>query len=110
MVFYTARADTRDGGYDRHPYGWILWCLAEHYRFTRDDQWLDRAYPGMVAAADWIIRQSARDGAAKRIGTRAPAARTAGRYWRLVDMDIDQLLHVAGFGFRGVGAGADKKS
>ena len=25
-------------------------------------------------------------------------------------MDIDQLLHVAGFGFRGVGAGADRKN
>jgi len=24
------------GGYNQH-HGWILWCLAEHYRFTRDE-------------------------------------------------------------------------
>lgn len=48
-----------DGGYNQH-HGWILWCLAEHFRFTRDERWLDRASPGIVAAADWIIRESAR--------------------------------------------------
>jgi len=29
------------GGYNQH-HGWILWNLAEHYRFTRDDAWLRR--------------------------------------------------------------------
>ena len=47
------------GGYNQH-HGWILWCLAEHYRFTRDAAWLGRAAPGLVAGADWIIRESAR--------------------------------------------------
>jgi hypothetical protein len=47
------------GGYNQH-HGWILWCLAEHFRFTRDAAWLGRAAPGLVAGADWIIRESAR--------------------------------------------------
>jgi hypothetical protein len=48
-----------DGGYNQH-HGWILWCLAEHYRFTRDEKWLRHAEQGIVAACDWIIRESAR--------------------------------------------------
>jgi len=47
------------GGYNQH-HGWILWCLAEHYRFTRDEAWLRHATPGILAGADWIIRESAR--------------------------------------------------
>jgi hypothetical protein len=47
------------GGYNQH-HGWILWTLSEHYRFTRDDAWLRRVAPGIVAGADWIIRESAR--------------------------------------------------
>lgn len=44
------------GGYNQH-HGWILWALAEHYRFTRDRAYLLRAAPGILAAADWIIRE-----------------------------------------------------
>ena len=47
------------GGYNQH-HGWILWTLAEHYRFTRDDAWLRRAAPGIISGADWIIRETAR--------------------------------------------------
>jgi len=47
------------GGYNQH-HGWILWTLAEHYRFTRDDAWLRRVTPNIVAAADWIIHQTSR--------------------------------------------------
>ena len=47
------------GGYNQDQ-GWILWTLAEHYRFTRSDAWLRRAAPGIVAGADWIIRETAR--------------------------------------------------
>ncbi len=48
-----------DGGYNQH-HGWILWCLVEHFRFTRDEAWLRRAIPGMLAAANWIIRETKR--------------------------------------------------
>lgn len=47
------------GGYNQH-HGWILWMMGEHYRFTRDRDWLQRAAPGIVKACDWIIRESAR--------------------------------------------------
>ena len=57
-VLYGA-AGYESGGYNQH-HGWILWTLAEHYRFTRDDAWLRRAAPGIVAGADWIIRETAR--------------------------------------------------
>ena len=47
------------GGYNQH-HGWILWMLAEHYRFTRDQDWLRRAAPGVLAGADWVIRETKR--------------------------------------------------
>ncbi len=47
------------GGYNQH-HGWILWCLGEHDRFTRDAVWLRRSAPGLVAGADWILRETAR--------------------------------------------------
>jgi hypothetical protein len=46
-------------GYNQH-HGWILWTLVEHYRFTRDDAWLRRVAPNILAAANWIIRETAR--------------------------------------------------
>ena len=47
------------GGYNQH-HGWILWMLGEHYRFTRDEAWLRRAAPGIVAGADWVINETKR--------------------------------------------------
>jgi hypothetical protein len=53
-------AGYESGGYNQH-HGWILWTLAEHYRFTRDEAWLRQASPGIRAGADWIIRETARN-------------------------------------------------
>jgi hypothetical protein len=47
------------GGYNQH-HGWILWMLGEHYRFTRDEAWLRGAAPGILAGADWIIKETKR--------------------------------------------------
>jgi len=47
------------GGYNQH-HGWILWNMAEHFRFTRDTNWLNGAAPGVIAGANWIIRQAER--------------------------------------------------
>lgn len=44
------------GGYNQH-HGWILWCLIEHFRFTRDDAWLASVADKVLAASDWIIRE-----------------------------------------------------
>jgi lysophospholipase L1-like esterase len=57
-VLYGA-AGYESGGYNQH-HGWILWTLVEHYRFTRDETWLRHTVPGIVAGADWIIRETAR--------------------------------------------------
>ena len=47
-------------GYNQH-HGWVLWCLVEHYRFTRDDAWLQSVADNVLAAAEWIIRERDRD-------------------------------------------------
>ncbi|MCC7377028.1 MAG: hypothetical protein IT581_20375 [Verrucomicrobiales bacterium] len=47
------------GGYNQH-HGWILWMLGEHFRFTRDQAWLEHAAPGIVRGADWILGEVAR--------------------------------------------------
>ena len=65
-VLYGA-AGYEAGGYNQH-HGWILWTLAEHYRFTRDNAWLRRAAPGIVAGADWIIRETARTADRRDLG------------------------------------------
>jgi lysophospholipase L1-like esterase len=57
-VLYGA-AGYESGGYNQH-HGWILWTLVEHYRFTHDENWLRHASRGIVAGADWIIRETAR--------------------------------------------------
>lgn len=54
-VFYGS-GGYEEAGYNRN-HGWILWCLAEHYRFTRDRAWLERVAPALVKACDWIIRE-----------------------------------------------------
>jgi len=50
------------GGYEHGQYyvqhhGWVLWCLAQHYLYTRDVDWLHRAAPGIVKGCDWIARE-----------------------------------------------------
>jgi hypothetical protein len=47
------------GGYNQH-HGWIMWSLAQHYRYTRDKAWLQHAAPGMVKSADWVISETRR--------------------------------------------------
>ena len=44
------------GGYNQH-HGWVLWGMAEHYRFTGDREWLLAVAPGLVAGCDWVIRE-----------------------------------------------------
>lgn len=44
------------GGYNQH-HGWVLWCMGEHYWYTRDKEWLERAAPKIIKGCDWIIRE-----------------------------------------------------
>lgn len=47
------------GGYNQH-HGWTLWCLVEHYRFTRDEAWLKKNASHILSASEWIIRERQR--------------------------------------------------
>lgn len=38
-------------------HGFVLWMLAEHYKFTRDREWANRVAPNLVAACDFITRE-----------------------------------------------------
>jgi hypothetical protein len=57
-VFYGA-GGYEDGGYNQH-HGFVLWCLGEHYWYTRDAEWLKRAAPKIVKGCDWIINERQR--------------------------------------------------
>jgi hypothetical protein len=47
------------GGYNQH-HGWILWAMAEHYRYTGDRAWLQRNADKLIKACRWITRERAR--------------------------------------------------
>jgi len=57
-VFYGA-GGYEAGGYNQH-HGWVLWCLGEHYWYTRDATWLQRAAPKIVKGCDWISSERRR--------------------------------------------------
>jgi len=56
--FYGARG-YEAGGYNQH-HGFVLWCLGEHYWYTRDADWLKRAAPKIVKGCEWIIGERRR--------------------------------------------------
>ncbi|MHC4715938.1 MAG: hypothetical protein ACYS5V_03145 [Planctomycetota bacterium] len=58
-VFYGAGGFECGEYYNQH-HGWVLWALANHYLYTRDDEWLARVADSLIAAADWVFRQRRR--------------------------------------------------
>jgi hypothetical protein len=38
-------------------HGYIMECLANHYRYTGDRAWLDRVTSNLIAACDFVIRE-----------------------------------------------------
>jgi hypothetical protein len=40
--------------------GYIMECMADHYRLTGDRAWLERVAPKLVAACDFVTRERAR--------------------------------------------------
>ncbi|MDQ1255888.1 MAG: hypothetical protein QG656_482, partial [Candidatus Hydrogenedentes bacterium] len=57
-VFYGA-GKYEDGAYNQH-HGFVLWCLGEHYWYTRDAEWLAHAAPYIVKGCEWVIRERQR--------------------------------------------------
>ena len=58
------------GGYNK-SHGYVMWGMAEHWWYTRDRDWMEKAAPGMVKACEWVIRE--------RQGTMTPDQKTEGR-------------------------------
>jgi len=44
------------GGYNK-SHGYVMWGMAEHWRYTRDREWMAKAAPGMVKACEWVTRE-----------------------------------------------------
>ena len=44
------------GDYNQH-HGWVLWGLAEHYRYTGDRDWLLGIADHLIAGCDWVLRE-----------------------------------------------------
>ncbi|MEP6596544.1 MAG: hypothetical protein ABJA71_11395, partial [Ginsengibacter sp.] len=62
-VFFGTKVDsiynwTEGNGYNMH-HGAVLWGLARHYLYSGDREWLLKAAPHMLRAANWIIEQRA---------------------------------------------------
>jgi hypothetical protein len=54
-IFYGANRH-ESGGYNMH-HGYILFEMAEHWKFTRDREWMQRAAPGLIKGCDWVTRE-----------------------------------------------------
>ncbi len=58
--------ESKEGGFYRFwpiytvDQGGVLWALADHYRFTRDNEWLRRVAPKIIAGCDFIVRERKR--------------------------------------------------
>ncbi|HOB72984.1 MAG TPA: hypothetical protein PKG54_00525 [Phycisphaerae bacterium] len=68
--------------------GAALWAMSEHYRLTRDADWLRRVVPKMLKMCEWIIRE--RQKALSQAATQPAVARGLIRYKPYAD-----LLHPA---------------
>lgn len=69
-VYYGAN-QLETGNYNKN-HGYILWCLAEHWNYTRDRAWLERVSPSIIAACEWIIRERKATMKLNPDGTRPP--------------------------------------
>lgn len=54
-LFYGAGGH-ETGNYNK-SHGYVLWAMAEHWRMTRDLEWMREAAPKLVKACNWIIRE-----------------------------------------------------
>lgn len=43
-------------GYNKH-HGYVMWGMAEHWRFTHDRKWMEQAALKLIKSCDWITRE-----------------------------------------------------
>jgi len=54
-MFYGANGEEM-GGYNKH-HGYVMWCMGEHWWYTRDRKWMERSGPKLIKACEWVIRE-----------------------------------------------------
>lgn len=47
---------SEQGGYNKH-HGYVMWGMAEHWWYTRDEEWMKKASPKLILSCDWVTRQ-----------------------------------------------------
>lgn len=57
------------GGYNK-SHGYVMWNMAQHWLFTRDREWMERAAPQLVDACEWVIRERRSTMTLKEDGTK----------------------------------------
>ncbi len=67
-VFYGA-GGWESGGYNKH-HGYVMWGMAEHWRYTRDRKWMGRTAAKLIQSCDWVTRERAATMASNPDGTR----------------------------------------
>ncbi|PYV26664.1 MAG: hypothetical protein DMG24_06570, partial [Acidobacteria bacterium] len=101
--------DYTHGGYNLN-HGWTLWTLAEHYLFTRDDQWLRGVMPSMIKAANWIVDERKATMQQEPEGTRAPEYGLLPAGELEDNEDWEYWFAVNGYAYRGLNAAAEAAS
>lgn len=60
-LMYAAHPDPENDNYTAQGYnmhhGWALWKIAEHYKYTRDAEWLKSVADKLIAACDWVTNE-----------------------------------------------------
>ena len=67
---YTGSNGYDDGDYNQNQ-GWVLWGMAEHYWFTRDNDWLKRSAASIVKGCDWLLNERKRSFTDEAVGIRS---------------------------------------
>ncbi len=98
--------DYTHGGYNLN-HGWTLWTLAEHYLFTRDDQWLRGVIPSMIKAANWIVDECKATMQLEPDGTRTPEYGLLPAGELEDNEDWEYWFAVNGYAYRGLNAAAE---
>ncbi len=112
-IFHGVRVDAEHDythvGYNLN-HGWTLWTLAEHYLFTRDDEWLRSIEPHLLKAANWII--SERQATMQRMpdGTPVPEYGLLPAGQLEDNEDFAYWFAVNGYAYRGLRAAAQAES
>jgi len=111
--FHGVRVDA-DHDYTMNGYnldhGWTLWTLAEHYLYTRDNEWLKSVMPHLTKAADWIISERQATMQREPDGTPVPEYGLLPAGQLEDNQDFAYWFAVNGYAYRGLRTAADAVS